>query len=182
MCDSTCAAFIANVVPTPSRARLRVPISLCCLCLRQTLAAPHLHGSQRLWVSRVGGPPQKWGCSPLAPPLCAAAPQGCLHLPHAPSIIRFCCKNHRKSATRGFRPSTSDHWRPLMDKPPLFKWHPFTGEIILCGVRWYLRSALRYRDDEELLRERGGAVAYTTVFRWGQRYAPEFDKRVVMFM
>ena len=29
-----------------------------------------------------------------------------------------------------------------MDKPPLFKWRHFTGEIILCGVRWYLRYAL----------------------------------------
>jgi hypothetical protein len=29
-----------------------------------------------------------------------------------------------------------------MDKPPLFKWRHFTGEIILCGVRWYLRSLL----------------------------------------
>src|SRR5713101_7655441 len=72
---------------------------------------------------------------------------------------------------------TSDHRRPLMDKPPLFIWRHFTGEIIVCGVRWYLRYALSYRDVEELLRERGVAVDHTTVFRWVQRYAPALDKR-----
>src|SRR5262245_8170675 len=29
-----------------------------------------------------------------------------------------------------------------MDQPPLFKWRHFAGEIIVCGVRWYLRYAL----------------------------------------
>jgi len=29
-----------------------------------------------------------------------------------------------------------------MDKPQLFKWRHLTSEIILCGVRWYLRYAL----------------------------------------
>ena len=32
-----------------------------------------------------------------------------------------------------------------MTKPPLFKWRHFAGEIIVCGVRWYLRYALSYR-------------------------------------
>src|SRR4029450_3376639 len=41
--------------------------------------------------------------------------------------------------------------------PPtsLFKWHHFAPEIIVCGVRWYLRYALSYRDIEEHLLERG---------------------------
>jgi IS6 family transposase len=64
-----------------------------------------------------------------------------------------------------------------MDQPPLFKWRHLAGEIIICGVQWYLRYALSYRDVEELLRERGVAVDHTTVFRWMQRYAPELDKR-----
>jgi len=64
-----------------------------------------------------------------------------------------------------------------MDKPQLFTWRHLTGEIILCGVRWYLRYALSYRDVEELLRERGVPVDHTTVLRWVQRYAPELDKR-----
>jgi transposase, IS6 family len=59
----------------------------------------------------------------------------------------------------------------------LFKWRHFAPEVIVCGVRWYLRYALSYRDVEELLRERGLHVDHTTVFRWVQRYAPELDKR-----
>lgn len=47
----------------------------------------------------------------------------------------------------------------------------------MCGVRWYLRYALSYRDVEELMHERGLSVDHTTVFRWVQRYAPELDKR-----
>ena len=64
-----------------------------------------------------------------------------------------------------------------MDQPPLFTRRHFVGEIIVCGVRWYLRSALSCRDVEELLRERGVSVDHTTGFRWVQRYAPELDKR-----
>lgn len=64
-----------------------------------------------------------------------------------------------------------------MDKPALFTWRHFTGEIIVCGVRWYLRYALSDRDVEELLWERGVAVDHTTMFRWVQRYVPELDKR-----
>jgi transposase-like protein len=57
------------------------------------------------------------------------------------------------------------------------KWRHFPADIILCAVRWYLRYALRDRDVEELLRERGVWVDHTTVFRWVQRYALELDKR-----
>ena len=64
-----------------------------------------------------------------------------------------------------------------MAQPLLFQWRHFTGEIIVCGVRWYLRYTLSDRDVEALLRERGVAVDHTTVFRWVQRYAPELDKR-----
>jgi len=64
-----------------------------------------------------------------------------------------------------------------MTNPSLFKWRHFEADIILCAVRWYLRYALSYRDVEELLRERGVSVDYTTVFRWVQRYAPELDQQ-----
>jgi transposase, IS6 family len=64
-----------------------------------------------------------------------------------------------------------------MSTASLFKWRHFAPEVILCGVRWYLRYALSYRDVEELMRERGLHVDHTTVFRWVQRYAPELDKR-----
>jgi len=58
-----------------------------------------------------------------------------------------------------------------------FKWRHFQPEITLCGVRWYLRYSLSDRDVEELILERGLRVDHTTGFRWGQRYAPERDKR-----
>jgi transposase-like protein len=64
-----------------------------------------------------------------------------------------------------------------MPDPALFKWRHFQADIILCAVRWYLRYALSYREVEELLRERGVWVDYTTVFRWVQRDAPELDQR-----
>ena len=44
-------------------------------------------------------------------------------------------------------------------------------------MRWDLHYALSDRDVEELLRERGVSVDHTTVVRWVQRHAPEFDKR-----
>ena len=64
-----------------------------------------------------------------------------------------------------------------MSDPSLFTWRHVEADIILCAVRWYLRSALRARDIEELLRERGVWVDHTTVFRWVQHDAPESDRR-----
>ena len=64
-----------------------------------------------------------------------------------------------------------------MNQPSPFKWRHFQAEIILLGVRWYLRYALSYRDLEELLLERGISVDHTTIYRWVQRYAPELERR-----
>jgi transposase, IS6 family len=58
-----------------------------------------------------------------------------------------------------------------------FKWRHFEAEIILVCVSWYLRSALSYRDLEELILERGLLVDHTTISRWVQHYAPELEKR-----
>jgi len=51
------------------------------------------------------------------------------------------------------------------------------ADIILCAVRWYRRWALRARDVEARLRERGVWVDHTTVLRWVPRDAPEWDRR-----
>src|SRR5450432_3838024 len=59
-----------------------------------------------------------------------------------------------------------------------FKWRHFQPEIILLCVRWYLRYALRYRDLEEMMRERGLSVDHTTISRWVQQYAPELEKGI----
>ncbi len=55
-----------------------------------------------------------------------------------------------------------------------FAGYRFPPEVITLAVRWYLRFGLSYRDVEELLAERGIVVDHVTVYRWVQRFAPEF--------
>jgi IS6 family transposase len=50
----------------------------------------------------------------------------------------------------------------------------FPREVITVAVRWYLRYGLSYRDVEELLAERGVTVDHVSVYRWVQRFTPEF--------
>ena len=50
----------------------------------------------------------------------------------------------------------------------------FPREVITVAVRWYLRYGLSYRDVEELLAERGVSVDHVTVYRWVQRFTPDF--------
>jgi transposase-like protein len=55
-----------------------------------------------------------------------------------------------------------------------FAGYRFPPEVITLAVRWYLRFGLSYRDVEELLAERGIKVDHVTIYRWVQRFAPEF--------
>jgi putative transposase len=48
----------------------------------------------------------------------------------------------------------------------------FPKDVILMGVRWYLRYKLSYRDIEELMAERGIAVDHATLNRWVVRFSP----------
>jgi len=84
------------------------------------------------------------------------------------------------------------HWaqgRPSRETPPMrshadpyphpapssvFAGYRFPPEVITLVVRWYLRFGLSYRDVEELLAERGIKVDHVTIYRWVQRFAPEF--------
>jgi IS6 family transposase len=66
----------------------------------------------------------------------------------------------------------------MTKRPAVFKWRQSEPEIILCAVRWYLRYSLSLRNVEELLIERGLGADHTTVWRWVQRYAPEFERRM----
>ncbi len=45
-------------------------------------------------------------------------------------------------------------------------------------MRWYLRYPVSYRNLKEMMEERGVEVDHTTIYRWVQRYAPEFEKRL----
>ena len=59
----------------------------------------------------------------------------------------------------------------------LFEGRHFDREVIILCVRWYLRFKLSLRDLVEMMAERGLSLAHTTIMRWVQRYAPEFEKR-----
>ncbi len=63
-------------------------------------------------------------------------------------------------------------------KPREFRSRHFLPEIILQCLRWYLRYPLSYRQLEEMMSERGIRVDHTTIYRWIQHYAPEFEKRL----
>ena len=59
----------------------------------------------------------------------------------------------------------------------LFAGRHFDREVIILCVRWYLRFKLSLRDLVEIMAERGLSLAHTTIMRWVQHYAPEFEKR-----
>ena len=59
----------------------------------------------------------------------------------------------------------------------LFEGRHFDREVIVLCVRWYLRFKLSLRDLVEMMAERGLSMAHTTILRWVQHFAPEFEKR-----
>src|ERR1700683_310864 len=65
----------------------------------------------------------------------------------------------------------------MLNIDALFKGRHFDREIIVLCVRWYLRYKLSFRDLVEMMAERGLSLAHTTIMRWIQHYAPEFEKR-----
>jgi len=66
------------------------------------------------------------------------------------------------------------HLRPRPTPASAFAGYRFPPEVITLAVRWYLRFSLSYRDVEELLAERGIEVDHVSIYRWVQRFAPEF--------
>ena len=57
-----------------------------------------------------------------------------------------------------------------------FRYRHFIPEVILQCLGWYLRYPISYRQLAEMVSERGIIVDHTTIFRWIQHYAPEFEK------
>ncbi len=76
----------------------------------------------------------------------------------------------------GQTPAMRSHADPYSHPAPssAFAGYRFPPEVITLAVRWYLRFGLSYRDVEELLAERGIEVDHVTIYRWVQRFAPEF--------
>ena len=66
------------------------------------------------------------------------------------------------------------HLRPRPTPASAFAGYRFPPEVITLAVRWYLRFSLSYRDVEELLAERGIEVDHVSIYRWVQRFEPEF--------
>jgi IS6 family transposase len=60
----------------------------------------------------------------------------------------------------------------------LFKWKQYQAEVILLTVRWYFKYSLSYRDQVEMMEERGLGMAHTTIMRWVHEFGPEIDKRI----
>jgi len=63
----------------------------------------------------------------------------------------------------------------------LFSWRHFDREVIILCVRWYLRFKLSYRDQVEMMAERGLNLSHTTIPRWVRRDTPQFIKRWNLF-
>jgi transposase-like protein len=81
-----------------------------------------------------------------------------------------------KGVTRSRRCRRRSHRYPRTRPAPpsAFAGYRFPPEVITLAISWYLRFGLSYRDVEELLAERGIEVDHVTVYRWVQRFAPEF--------
>jgi hypothetical protein len=88
---------------------------------------------------------------------------------------RHCCIGCGGTAS-GRLPSMRSlgHLHPQLAPRSAFAGYPFPPEVITLAVRWYLRFGLSYRDVEELLAERGIEVDHVSIYRWVQRFAPEF--------
>jgi len=65
----------------------------------------------------------------------------------------------------------------LLSLNALFEGRHFDHEIIVLCVRWYLRFKLSFRNLVEMMAERNLSMAHTTIMRWVQHYAPEFERR-----
>ncbi len=56
--------------------------------------------------------------------------------------------------------------------------HQFPPAIIRHAVWLYLRFTLSFRDDEELLAERGIEVSYESIRRWVLKFGPLFAREL----
>lgn len=50
-------------------------------------------------------------------------------------------------------------------------------DVIILYVRRYLRYKLSFRDQVEIMPERGLHLAHATILRWVQHYAPDLIRR-----
>jgi len=87
------------------------------------------------------------------------------------------CKRHGPIGYAGMLNEPRSAMAKLKTVEELFKGRHFGRDVVILCVRWYLRFKLSLRDLVEMMVERGLSMAHTTIMRWVQRYAPEFEKR-----
>lgn len=59
----------------------------------------------------------------------------------------------------------------------IYRRRRFEAEIIELCVRWYITYRLSYRDLVAMMAAHGVVISHSTILRWVQRYAPEFERR-----
>ncbi|MTI29624.1 IS6 family transposase [Cytophagales bacterium RKSG123] len=59
-----------------------------------------------------------------------------------------------------------------------FKYRQFEEEIFIQCIRWYCKYGISYREQEEMMLERGIDVYHTTIYLWVKRFAPEIERCV----
>ena len=62
-------------------------------------------------------------------------------------------------------------------RDPIFRYRRYEEDIVVLCVRWYISYRLSLRDLTEIMAERGLAIYPSTIWRWVQRFVPEFEKR-----
>ena len=62
-------------------------------------------------------------------------------------------------------------------RDPIFRYRRYEDDIVVLCVRWYISYRLSLRDLTEMMAERGLAIYPSTIWRWVQRFIPEFEKR-----
>ena len=92
-------------------------------------------------------------------------------------ILRLWCKFQVIDIVILMTDGTTEMAKSPAGLDELFKGRHFEREIIVLCVRWYLRYKVSFRDLVEMMAERGLSLAHTTIMRWVQRFAPEFERR-----
>jgi transposase-like protein len=62
-------------------------------------------------------------------------------------------------------------------RDPIFRYRRYEGDIVVLCVRWYISYRLSLRDLAEMMAEGGLDLYPSTIWRWMQRFVPEFEKR-----
>ena len=57
-----------------------------------------------------------------------------------------------------------------------FRYRHVDQDIIVPCLPWYVTYRRSYRDIAQMMAERGVNLAASTIYRWVQRFVPEFEK------